>query len=381
MKNNAFFVTFCVLLSLPVRAAQLTILSDCFNTIADYTIQTSHELNASDNVAGKVLNDGTRLLGSGPVLEANCRCPDTMHSTDMVTEETWAGSPLQAGVSGYGYLTENIDIDVTGYSDSINSPDGNGLVALAINSYPTPQSSAMSSSIETKLNVNEATANVCSNDTRPDGASATKRQFKWNVIRAAFYIKKPILGEETIPSTLVAQHYNCLYTGSGSCNIASATQVSNIWLSGTFTAPLSCTINAGSTIEVEMGNIISSQFVAKGQPPSGFTLKNVDITYHCDSATPDQSQKIKLTLTADQGVSDADSGLIARMLNRDDLGIRLYDNDNKNVVLDGSVDLPVTLDAQGNGAMHLQAAPVSTTNKRPDPGKFEGNVTVKLDLR
>jgi len=41
----------------------------------------------------------------------------------------------------------------------------------------------------------------------------------------------------------------------------------------------------------------------------------------------------------------------------------------------------VTMDEQGNGSVKIKAAPVSTTNATPAPGKFEGNVTVKMDLR
>ncbi|WP_449544072.1 fimbrial protein [Lelliottia nimipressuralis] len=69
------------------------------------------------------------------------------------------------------------------------------------------------------------------------------------------------------------------------------------------------------------------------------------------------------------------------MLNRDDVGVRVFTDDNKDVQLDGSYAFPVTMDEQGNGSVKIKAAPVSTTNATPAPGKFEGNVTVKMDLR
>lgn len=68
----------------------------------------------------------------------------------------------------------------------------------------------------------------------------------------------------------------------GSCDPGQADQVSDIWFSGTLSAPLSCVINEGSTIEVEFGSIVSKQFVIKGQPPKRYAIKNVDIAYHCD---------------------------------------------------------------------------------------------------
>ncbi|HEY2452152.1 MAG TPA: hypothetical protein VGI71_05960 [Scandinavium sp.] len=124
-------------------------------------------------------------------------------------------------------------------------------IAIAIDKYPTPTSS-MNYQIESKLTSTEATVSVCSTDTRPSGGTTVKRIFRWNVMGMTLYVKKPMLGVERTPATIVATNYACLYFGSGSCSISSATQVSNIWLSGFISAPLSCTINDGGTIDVEM---------------------------------------------------------------------------------------------------------------------------------
>lgn len=380
MISNIYRPLSGALLLLVAGAVQASALSGCFSGPADYTVNYAADWTASDDVAGKTYGDNNHLLGSGSFAEANCNCPSDMTTGSTVYETTWAGSPLATGVAGYGQLTDSLDIDITGYSDSVKAPDGNYLLSLSINDYPTALSS-MSSVQEVSLNADEGTASVCSKETHPGSSQATKRQFKWNVIRATFYIKKPLLGVETIPPTIVAQNYSCLSVESSSCTTADATLVSNIWLTGTITVPLSCTINAGSTIEVELGNIVSSQFIAQGQPPAGYTLKDVDITWHCDNPAIGNSDKIKMTLTADQGVADSGSGYIAKMLNRDDVGVRMYDANSSNISLDGQVSLPIDVDDQGNGALHLQAAPVATTEKRPEPGKFEGNVTLKMDLR
>lgn len=126
---------------------------------------------------------------------------------------------------------------------------------------------------------------------------------------------------------------------------------------------------------------MSKQFVTRGQPPEGYALKNVDISYHCDGNAVGNTDRIKLTLSADQGVVDSSDPLIAKMLGRDDLGVRIFSEDNQNVALDGTFEFPVTMDEQGNGAVRIKAAPVSTTSATPAPGEFEGNVTVKMDLR
>lgn len=360
-------------------AQAATILHDCFGAPQEYNIDYNRELNASENTVNHVVDIQEHLVGGGMEMEANCSCPGSMSATSSVLELTLAGSPLPPGVSGYGYLTDKVDIDVKGYTDAVNSPDGEGLFGLNINQYPS-QLSSMSKTIE-NIKTTEGTASVCSESTRPSGLTAVKRKFKLDVIGATFYIKKPIIGKEIIPSTLVVQNYTCLYFGSGSCDVNNAQQVSNIWLSGSLSAPLSCTINEGSTIEVDFGNIVSKQFSGKSRPPQGYPLKNVDISYHCDSNAVGNNDRIKLTLTADQGVVDSSDPLVAKMLDKDDVGVRVFSESNQNVALDGTFEFPVPMDDQGNGVVRIKAAPVSTTGKSPEPGKFEGNVTVKMDLR
>ncbi|MFP2239862.1 fimbrial protein [Pseudescherichia vulneris] len=375
-----FIFTGCIVFPVSYAMAAATVLTKCFGTPMAYNIEYKYELPADENSTGSVVDHHDHQVGELSTMEANCQCPRNLSSGMRIDELSAAGSPLPSGISGYGYLTDRVDVDISGYSDAINSPGGSGLLELNINEYPT--SPANRPNTRESFNFTEETASVCSDDTRPAGGATNKRRFRWNVISMKLYIKKPILGEEIIPAQTVVENFACLSFGTGTgCDSTTTTQVSTISLGGSITAPLSCTINAGSTIEVEMGNIVSSQFIAQGQPPAGYTLKNVDIDYHCDAPAVSNSSKIRLSLTADQGVSDTDSRLIAKMLDRDDLGVRMFDENSNSVIMDGTVDFDVPLDSDGNGSIHLKAAPVSTTNKKPEPGKFEGNVTIKMDLR
>lgn len=361
--------------------AGVTILHNCFGAPQTYSTVFDHEFTSGDNIVNHDYEVPDHLVGSGADMAANCTCPGNLFSSSMIYEKTLAGSPLTAGTNGYGYLTDKIDAGITAYADAVNSPDGKSLTPVPVNEYPTPLGS-MNSVIENSLAKTEGDASVCSNETKPTGAAEIKRNFRWNVIAVMLRVKKPILGEEAIPPTIVAQNYACLYIGTGaSCDPAEAEHVSDIWFSGTLSAPLSCTINAGSTIEVEFGSIVSKQFVSKGQPPQGYALKNVDIAYHCDDNAVGNTDRIKLTLSADQGVVDSSTPYIAKLLERDDLGVRVYDENSRDVALDGTYAFPVTMDEQGNGVIKIQAVPVSTTDAHPVPGRFEGNVTVKMDLR
>lgn len=363
----------------PVTGHAATALKNCFTAPQDYQVSYNRELSTTDNVVGNAISDNEHLVGSGAEMEANCSCPKDMEESTTIMELTLAGSPLSPGASGYGYLTDSLDIHVSGYNDAINSPDGENLTKLDITEYPSSLSS-MDKWIE-KIKTTEGTASVCSESTRPESTPPVKRQFRWNVIVARFLVKKTILGEAIIPPTIVVQNYACLYYGSGSCDPTNAEQVSNIWLSGSLTAPLSCTINEGSTIEVDFGELVSSQFVTRGQQPKGFTLKDVDISYQCGTNTVGKNDRVKLTLSADQGVVDSSNPVIAKMIGRDDIGVRVFDEQNQDIALDGSYEFPVTVDEQGKGVIHIKATPVSATSAIPEPGSFEGNVTVKMELR
>lgn len=359
----------------------VTVLKNCFGAPQTYTISYDHEFTSTENVANHDYDVPGHLVGAGSEMDANCTCPGNVFSSSVIYEKSYAGSPLSPGTNGYGHLTDKIDADITGYADAINSPDGNSLTAIPINEYPTSRGN-MSYVLESSLSKTEGESTVCSSETQPSGAATVKRKFRWNVVAVMLRVKKPILGEEIIPQTLIAQNYACLYIGTGgSCDAAEAEQVSDIWFGGTLSAPLSCTINAGSTIEVEFGSIVSKQFTSKGQPPQGYTLKDVDISYHCDDNAVGNNDRIKLTLSADQGVADSSTPYIAKLLERNDLGIRVYDENSQNVALDGTYEFPVTMDEQGNGVVKIKAVPVSTTDTTPSPGSFEGNVTVKMDLR
>ncbi len=364
----------------PIQATVAGVLPGCFSSPVDYQTNYSADLVAADNYTGKALTS-TRLIGNGPTQTANCNCPSNMRTTTATYSVVYAGSPLLQGhATDYGSLSDAVDVQVLGYTDAVDSPTGTNLYEIKIQQYPTLIGS-MASMADGKRTA-ENIAPVCSTNTNPNTPPAgNKREFKWNIINVKLYLKQSILGEEIIPQQIVAQYYACLADSPMSCTVGQAELASNVWFGVTLTAPLSCTINAGSTIEVNLGMLSGSSFVAQGQPPQGYTLRNVDISYHCDNPAVSNVGKIKMTLTADQGVSDSGTALIAKMINRDDIGVRMYDSNGNNVALDGSVDLPITLDSQGNGTVKMQAAPVSTSNTPPVPGPFEGNVTVKMDIK
>lgn len=354
---------------------QATAIKNCFASPVTYEAVYNHEVSAADNNSNTTFSV-TYLAGSGSDQEANCECTGGVGASTTVTELTAVGSPLSPGAEGRGHLTDRLDVAVSGYTDAILN--GSSLTLIPIDSYPSSLDSMES---RYDLKNTEKVASVCSDDTRPSGGSPNKRKFRWNTVSLSFHITRPIFGKESFNSVIVAQYYACLFYSSA-CTQSDLEHVSDVRVTGEITAPLSCTLGEGGIIDVDLGNITTPQFIAKGQNPTGYTLRDVDISYHCDD--PDAkgtADKITLTLIADQGVAEGSSGLIAKMIGRDDLGVRIYDENNVNVILDGTMTFPVVLDPDGNGRIKMKAAPVSTTNARPAAGKFEGNVTVKMDIK
>ncbi|KEY50665.1 fimbrial protein [Citrobacter amalonaticus] len=358
---------------LPVLQAvgATTYLSGCFPTKGRVDVPLNYDLSAEDNYAGNRIQPTISFVFPSDPHAAQCSsCPGV---TGTTTEKIYSyrTTPLPTGrTAKYGKLTNNLDIQISAFSDTVSG----GGTAYLLETYPnqSPTTSLFEG------DNSEATQSLCANS---PVAGNPKRLFNWNKISLSLYIVNPIFGIETIPNQLLMSTSVCIFYGSGSCNFSKASVASEMYISGAIYAPLSCTINAGSTINVDFETLASSNFTAPGAVPSGFTLRDVDIKFHCDSTAVSNSDKIKLTLSADQGVNDTGTGFIAKMIGRDDIGVRMYDSNDNGIPLDGSADFPIVLDGNGDGHIQMTAAPVATTSNKPAAGHFEGNVTVKMDIR
>lgn len=366
------FLLFCQPLWQNKAIAAGYIYSGCFPASTHYSGSINAELSPSDNAAGHTITGQFNHELPGDAVVAQCStCTGVSANTNEVIS-SYAATSLPAGAaSGFGKLTDKISIKVSYFSDTMTG----GNIQKSIQNYPTEFPTV---SISEPVDGDENTQSLCA---KSPVAGVPQRQFKWNKTAASLYIVSPILGEEVIPLTTILRTYVCIASTNIECPFEKAAFASDISLSGIISAPLGCVINQGSKIDVEFGTLASSNFTAQGHPPSGYTLRDVDIQFHCDKPAVSNSDKIRLSFSSDQGVSDTGTGFIAKMIGRDDIGVRMYDADNQNVTLDGTTELPITLDDNGDGRIKMTAAPVATTGSKPAPGKFEGNVTVKMNIR
>ena len=351
--------------------AAATFLTGCFPVKGDVKVTLNDELSSAMNYAGNTISPLNNFMVPAEPLPAQCSSCPGLRSTDKENMYSYRATPLLAGMTpGYGKLTDKLDIQLTLFTDTV----AGGETLTKLTTYPN---TAPATSTTEGTNT-ESTQSVCAKSPAP---GVPQRVFNWNKLTASIHIVRPIFGTELIPTQTLAETSLCIFYGTGSCSFANAQLASRMTISGSLSAPLSCTINAGSVINVDFNSVARSNFVAQGQPPVGFALRDVDINFHCDNPASDNTDKIKLTLTSDQGVSDTETGYIAKMMGRDDIGVRMYDSNNLNVALDGSAEFPIALNSNGDGHIQMSAAPVATTSTPPEPGKFEGNVTVKMDIK
>ncbi|MFU0931752.1 fimbrial protein [Kluyvera cryocrescens] len=356
--------------TLHVNAAA-TFLTGCFPVKGDVKVTLNDELSSAMNYAGNTISPLNNYMIPAEPQPAQCSSCPGLRSTDKENMYSYRATPLMAGSTpGYGKLTDKLDIQLTLFTDTVAG--GGTLTKLTTYPITAPPTSTFEGTND------ESTQSLCA---KSPAAGVPQRTFNWNKLTASIHIVQPIFGTELIPTQTLAETSLCIFYGTGSCSFANAQLASRMTISGSLSAPLSCTINAGSIINVGFNSVASSNFVAQGQPPVGFALRDVDINFHCDNPASDNTDKIKLTLTSDQGVSDTGTGYIAKMMGRDDIGVRMYDSNNLNVALDGSMEFPIKLDGNGDGHILMSAAPVATTSAQPAPGKFEGNVTVRMDIK
>lgn len=372
INHNVKIILLLAALLLSMRAhAAPSYITGCFPVKGDVKVALDYEINASANYAGNTVRPIDNFVVPAEPQSAQCTSCSGVGTGDTENMYSYRATPLPAGsIKDFGKLTDKLDIQISGFTDTV----AGGQTQTKLTTYPNL---SPTTSISEGTN-SESTQSLCAKSPK---AGVPQRMFNWNKLTATINISKPIFGTEIIPAQTLMETSLCIFYGVGSCKFANAQLASRMTISGQLSAPLGCTINAGSVINVDFNSIASSDFTAKGQPPTSFALRDVDIKFHCDNSAVENTDKIKLTLTSDQGVSDAGTGYIAKMMGRDDIGVRMYDSNNVNVALDGSAEFPVALDNNGDGHILMSAAPVATTNAKPDPGKFEGNVTVKMDIK
>lgn len=187
--------------------------------------------------------------------------------------------------------------------------------------------------------------------------------------KISLYINKPFIGSVTIPSTVITRIYGTHTKGS-----YPSEPLAQVNLSGVITMPQSCKINDGQIIDIDYGNIMSTNMETKGAGPKGFSAVVTQVAYICTNIA--QGVKIAFTFTGQASPDDTDS----LKTDNPDLGIHLEDMNGKTIAPNNG-KLSTQFDyATQKGSSTFKSYPVNTTGNRPEPGPFTSTATITTNI-
>ena len=185
-------------------------------------------------------------------------------------------------------------------------------------------------------------------------------------------IKKKFVGASFIVNEPIAY----LYANQGGTGLGQGTPIVQINLNATMSVPQSCTINAGTVVEFDFGNISAQSFAraGAGQKPDNTNVmtKSVGITCNNISAQSMMTMRLEATNVSGNAVvsNNADVGFILATSS----GTPLKPNNTSSV-------LPFTLDSNAAANVVLESWPVSITGKQPSAGTATATGYLRVDFQ
>lgn len=201
-------------------------------------------------------------------------------------------------------------------------------------------------------------ANIdCSNHTYKSGSDG----------RVTLYIAKPFVGSSKIGPIKIASMY------ISSADNFGAESVADIILSGIIVVPQNCEINAGTSIVVDLGTIVSSDFKGKGTLPEGYKPRDIDVAIKCNNIASQALLKLYMTGTPSPDLSTA------IVSNNKDIGVIIADSNGTPLSINSEdTGLPFALNDNLEAQINLTAWPTSTTGSQPSAGKFQSTAQINV---
>lgn len=199
------------------------------------------------------------------------------------------------------------------------------------------------------------------------GASGNSGSFSLKILQ-------PFVGSVTIPSMVLAHLYECYNIPSSSHCSATGQPVLTYYLSGTVNSLESCSVNAGETIEVDLGDVFAANFRVVGQKPVGAKTEQLSIPVRCNTGNSGLvNVNLSLTATTDPNYPQAIK------TSRPGVGVIVTDSQN-NVISPAGGRLPLAIPDNEDSYARMNVFPVSTTGTPPETGRFEATATVRIEF-
>jgi len=191
-----------------------------------------------------------------------------------------------------------------------------------------------------------------------------------------FYVKEPFIGKVTIPQTLITRLYATI---SDDTPINYATPLADVYIAGDITAPQECTINGGQTIEFDFGQIPAAEF--SSSPGMALTDRKIPVSVSVNCSGMSANQVVEVSLHA------TPVGALSTVLqtSNDDVGVKVYDEFSNEVDVNGG-RMATEMGKRSrlgeeDGVFLFSAAPASATGARPQPGIFNANATITMEIK
>lgn len=308
--------------------------------------------DTTGNQAGNIIDATWSRSGT---YSASCDCDATSYrgynyfsaTTGSLTQKgTYSESRAYGTMDYYVLLQNKLEIGTEVY------------IAGKLNKYVPVPFSAISN--------NDSGAGGCTGATM-EGLTAGYRG------NARIYISHPLVGEITIPDTVVANLYLSKSSASSGDNVPGPVPpLTQVHISGTIIVPQSCTIEAGQVIEVNFDDILGKDIKNFGDSP---TQKTTKFAFSCSNVANGTNLSIAL-----YGENDPHNNDYLKTTN-DDIGIKITDLSGNVVAPNSDSALPVSSYSNGTGSSSFTAAPVNTTGNIPHTGQYEATATLEVQIR
>ena len=151
-------------------------------------------------------------------------------------------------------------------------------------------------------------------------------------------------------------------------------QVHRFYLSGTINSLGSCSVNAGETIEVDLGDVFAANFRVVGHKPLGARTAELAIPVRCNTGNAGLvNVNLSLTATTDPSYPQAIK------TSRPGVGVVVTDSQN-NIISPAGGTLPLSIPDDADSIARMNVYPVSTTGVPPETGRFEATATVRINF-
>ncbi|WP_313047824.1 fimbrial protein [Atlantibacter subterraneus] len=188
--------------------------------------------------------------------------------------------------------------------------------------------------------------------------------------KLSLYLAKSFIGSQSFSATVVS-----IYGNSAPGEPLGPVPMSIVTISGNVVVPQNCVINAGQTVLVDFGTLLSADFKTAGQKPNGFTDKSFNVPIKCTNIGASVNLKLTIQATPTPQYTQAIAS------DNPDVGIEVT-NSQGTVLTPNDINsiIPFITDSSGNAEVTLKAYPISTTGKAPAEGVFTALATLRIDF-